>query len=113
MEQNGKPKLAPCKFEDLLYDKGGFSKHWGKHKIFKERVLGQLSSYSDKDKSRPITHTIHKHKLQMDQGCKRKKNGTIQVPEETTSELLFSLDIQKGYDLTMTQNQGEIEKKFS
>lgn len=73
MEQNGKPKLAPRKFEDLLYDKGGFSKHWGKHKIFKERVLGQLSSYSDKDKSRPITHTIHKHKLQMDQGCKRKK----------------------------------------
>ena len=65
MEQDRKPRINPCTYGQLLYDKGGKTMQCWKQS-HQQIMLGKLDSYMLKIEIRPFFNSIHKNKLKMD-----------------------------------------------
>ena len=57
--------MDPQKYGQLIFDKAGKSIQW--KKVSSAKVLGELDSDVQKNETRPLSYTIHKNKLEMDE----------------------------------------------
>ena len=75
MEQNREPRNGPITYGQLLFDKAGKNIQWNKES-FQQVVPGKLDSDMQKNEPGPLSYTIHKNKLKMDERptCKTGSN---------------------------------------
>lgn len=81
-------KIYLTTYKTVVYDKRA------KIFFFKQMLLGQLDSHSEKDKIRSIPHTTYRNILKMEINV---KNKTIRVVEESMCKFLYNLMIRKGF----------------
>ena len=73
------PELDPQKYGQLIFDKAGQSIEWKKRHSLQQMVLVKLDSNMQKNETGPLSYTIHKNKLKMDERPKG-KTGSHQNP---------------------------------
>ena len=67
MEQNGESRMDPQMYGQLVFDKGGNNIQWKKRQSLQQMVSGKLDGDRQKNESGPLSYTIHKNKLKMDE----------------------------------------------
>ena len=73
----------------LIFDKAGKNIQWNKDKSL-QIILGKLDSIMQKNEPRPLSYTIHRNKLKVDERPKC-KTGAIKILKEKAGENLFDL----------------------
>ena len=71
--------MDPQTYGQLILDKSGKNIQWNKDSLFSQVVLGKLDSDMQKNEPGPLSYTIHRNKLKMDERPKR-KSGSHQNP---------------------------------
>ena len=66
MEQKKEPRNGPTVRWPIIY-KAGKNIRWKKRQSLQQMVLGKLNSDLQKNEPRPLSYTIHKNKLKMDE----------------------------------------------
>ena len=65
------PEMDPQTYGQLIFDKAGKNSQWKKDSL-QQMVLGKLDSDIQKNEPGPLSYTIHKNKLKMDERPKCK-----------------------------------------
>ena len=60
--------MDPQTYGQLIFDKAGKSIQWKKRQSLQQMVWGKLDIDMWKNEPGPLSYTIHKNKLKMDQG---------------------------------------------
>ena len=60
--------MAPQLYGQLIFDKAGKTIHW--KKVSPINGVGKIGQHMQKNETRPLSHTIHKDKLKMDERSK-------------------------------------------
>ena len=74
-------------------------------------VLGELDSNMQKNETGPLSYTIHKNKLKMDEGPKC-ETGNHQTPEEKAGNNLFDLS-HSNFLLDVSPKAREVKAKMN
>ena len=61
------PEMDPQTCGQLIFDKAGKSIQWKKRQSLQQMVLGKLDSNMQKNEAGPLSSTIHKNKLKMNE----------------------------------------------
>ena len=69
MTEQKTQKQTPQLYGQLIFDKAGKSIQW--KKSLQQIVLGKLDSTMQIDETAPLSYTIHRNKLKMDERTKR------------------------------------------
>ena len=84
------PELDPQMYGQLIFDKLGKSIQWKQRQFLWQIVLGELDSNMQKNETRPLSYTIHKIKLKIDENPKC-ETGKHQSPKgESRQQPLYS-----------------------
>ena len=62
----------PQTYGQLIFDKAGKNIQWNKDSLLQQVVLGKLDSNMQKNEPEPLSYTIHKNKLKMDERPRHK-----------------------------------------
>ena len=63
------PEVDPELYGQLIFDKGGKTIHWKKDSLY-NIWCREMDIHSQKNETRPLSFTIHKEKLKMDERSK-------------------------------------------
>ena len=73
------PEMDPQLYGQLIFDKARKNIQWKKTESFQQMVLGKLDKQMQNNETGPLSYTIHKNKLQMDERPRR-ETGIHQIP---------------------------------
>ena len=82
------PELYPQMYGQLIFDKAGKSIQWKKDSLSSKWLLGKLDSDMQKNEPGPLSYTIHKNKLKMDERPKW-ETGNHQNPTGESRQPLW------------------------
>ena len=84
------PEMDPQMYGQLIFDKAGKNIQWNKESL-QQVVLGKLDNDMQKNEHGPLSYTIHKNKLKVDERPKYKTRSHQNPREESMQKTSLTL----------------------